>query len=119
PPTDQRAAAEPGQGDDGAKVAQALGLGVVDLTPAVRQRFDLPPDAEGVAVASVENNSPADENGIRPGDLIESVALKPVSNAADFVAKVKEAQEAGQKVITLKISRGGHARFVALRTAQA
>src|SRR5690606_774697 len=118
PPTDQRPA-EPGQADDGAKVAQALGLGVVDLTPAVRQRLDLPPDAEGVALARAGNNRPADEHGIRPGDLIESVALKPVSNAADVVAKVKEAQEAGQKVITLKISRGGHARFVALRTAQA
>ncbi|HEX7006557.1 MAG TPA: DegQ family serine endoprotease [Alphaproteobacteria bacterium] len=119
PPADQQAEAEPSPKSDAAKVAEALGLSVVDLTPAVRQRFDLPPDAKGVAVVSVENNGPADKNGIRPGDLIESVSLQPVTSAADFVAKVKEAQDAGKKVITLKVSRGGNARFVALRTAQA
>ncbi len=51
--------------------------------------------------------------------MIESVALQPVKTADEFAAKVKAAEKAGQKVITLKIAHDGHARFVALRTAQA
>jgi serine protease Do len=120
PPVNEQAAAEPNAENNGAVVAaQALGLSVVDLTPAVRQQYSLPADAKGVVVASVENDSAADEQGIQPGDVVVSVALQPVTNAADFAAKVKAAEKAGQKVVTLKISHEGNARFVALRTAQA
>jgi serine protease Do len=70
-------------------------------------------------VASVNDNSAASEQGIQPGDVVESVALKPVTSASDFVAKVKASEKAGKKVVTLKILHQGNARFVALRTAQA
>ena len=123
PPKNQEVAegSDSGSGPDNgpAVAAQALGLGVVDLTAPVRQQYGLPADVKGVVVARVDDNSTADEQGIQAGDVIESVALKPVTSARDFVAQVKASQKAGQKVVTLKVLHQGNARFVALRTAQA
>jgi serine protease Do len=98
---------------------EALGMGVMDLTAASRQQYGVPDEVKGVVVASVTDDSAASEQGIQPGDVVESVALKPVTSASDFVAKVKASEKDGKKVVTLKILHQGNARFVALRTAQA
>jgi serine protease Do len=107
------------QGSGSASAQTALGLGVVDLTAATRRQYSLPADVKGVVVANVDDNGSADEQGIQPGDVIESVGLQAVTNAQDFVAKVKASEKAGHKVVTLKVLHQGNARFVALRTAQA
>ncbi|MGE5146233.1 MAG: DegQ family serine endoprotease [Candidatus Eiseniibacteriota bacterium] len=123
PPKNEQVAegSQPGQngGETPSASHEALGLGVQDLTAATRQPFNVPDDVKGVVVASVDDNGAASEQGIQPGDVVESVALKPVTSASDFVAKVKAAEKAGKKVVTLKVVHQGNARYVALRTAQA
>jgi serine protease Do len=66
------------------------GLQVTDLNDKSRQKFDVGADiSAGVIVNSVEEGSPADEKGIRKGDVIESVAInrgsaEPLGAAKDF-----------------------------------
>ena len=46
-----------------------LGLSVQELTPEIAERLGLS-EQEGVVVSGVEDESPAGEAGLRPGDLI-------------------------------------------------
>src|SRR3974377_904064 len=52
---------------------QGLGLAVQELTPDLAKRLGLPA-GQGVVVAQVSPGSPADEAGLRQGDVILEVA---------------------------------------------
>jgi putative serine protease PepD len=62
----------------------------------------------GATVSEVVNGSPADEAGIRPGDVITGVDGEDVGSAEDLVAAVR-AHEPGDTV-TLSWTRGGEAQ---------
>jgi S1-C subfamily serine protease len=47
-----------------------LGIQGMDVTPEVAQEMDLPESQRGVLVASVVDEGPADEAGLREGDII-------------------------------------------------
>jgi serine protease Do len=51
----------------------------------------------GAVVVNVQPDSPADEAGLRPGDVITRIDGQDVSSAADLVSKVR-AHKAGDKV---------------------
>lgn len=50
-----------------------IGIGIQDITPALRKAFDLKNGQQGVLVAQVAPNSPAQKAGIKSGDIIISV----------------------------------------------
>ena len=50
-----------------------LGLELAQLTPELRQRYQLDRKIEGVLITGVEPQSPAAENGLRGGDVIKMV----------------------------------------------
>jgi serine protease Do len=72
------------QGAD-AKAVGTLGLGLAPLNDALRRRLELDAsDPAKVVIADVESGSPADEAGLRPGDLLMEVnrqAIKDVAGA--------------------------------------
>jgi serine protease Do len=82
-----------------------LGLAVSDLTPATRQRINLPEQVHGVVVESVRPASPADEAGIQPGDVIVEVNRKPAGSASEFANEVHK-NGGGKDVLLLVWSRG-------------
>ena len=95
--------------------ANALGLTLSKLTPALRQRYQLKGDVEGVLVTKVEGTSIAFTKGIRPGDVVVEAGQDKVANPNDVLEKVEKARKAGRKSLLLLVNRKGEPRFVALR----
>lgn len=83
-----------------------LGLAMANLTPDVRQQFNVPTQISGAAVESVRPASPADDAGLTPGDVILEVNRQPVTNADNFVNQV-HAIPAGKDILLLVWSHGG------------
>lgn len=89
-----------------------LGLSVQTLTPQMARELQLPENEKGVVVTAVEPGSLAAMAGIRPGDVIQAVGDRPVTNVSEFRAAVRDL--AGQG-IRLQIRRGDTRLFVFLR----
>ncbi len=73
---------------------QHLGVALAPLNRDMRQQLGLPQDAHGVVVSDVEAGSPADQAGIRPGDVIQAVGSQQVDTPKAAVALVKTAMAA-------------------------
>lgn len=92
----------------------SIGIGLANLTPDVREQLNLPADAKGVAVASVNPDKPAADAGIQTGDIILSVNSKSVNSAAEVKSAVGEVAKSGRKSVLLQIARDGKKTFVAV-----
>ena len=57
-----------------------IGVEMQEITPELAESFKLP-DIRGALIAGVMRGSPADQAGIRPGDILLMISGKPVSNA--------------------------------------
>ena len=65
------------------------GLEVAELTPQNAQRFRIQ-EKKGVAVVNIEPNSPAEEAGLIPGDVILEINKQPVKNVSDYQRITRE-----------------------------
>jgi serine protease Do len=110
----QMAAGE--QQDDQAKPekAGALGLQLAPLDSQMRQRLHLKKDVKGVVVAGVQDDGPAAELGIQPGDVIMSINNKPVGTPKQAADALKEIQASPDKNALLLLNRRGVTQFVGL-----
>jgi len=91
--------------NDGGAQHGKLGLAVGDLTADARQQIHAPEQVQGVLVQSVRPESPADDAGLQPGDVILEVNRKPASSASAFVDEVHNTPE-GKDVLLLVWSKG-------------
>ena len=82
-----------------------LGLAVNDLTPDLRQQLSVPSNVQGVAVEQVRPESPADDAGLQPGDVIVQVDRHPVTSAQTFANQIHSAP-AGKDLLLLVWSNG-------------
>ena len=57
-----------------------IGVEVQDMTPELAESFGVKAD-QGALIAGVMRNSPADRAGVRPGDVLLTIAGKPVRDA--------------------------------------
>jgi len=81
-----------------------LGLTPVSLTPELREGLGLG-GLQGVVVADVSNDFPAERVGIRPYDVITNFNGRPITQADDFFACV--ANSAPQQRVEITVVRGG------------
>lgn len=81
-----------------------LGIGLQRITPDLREFFEVPRD-RGVLVSKVKPGQPAEEAGVRVGDVILAIDGEPVSSPHEVVKRVAGAP-AGEP-LTLEISRKG------------
>ena len=78
------------EGEDETSAAKAdtpsskLGIEAADISARTRRQFELPKDVEGVVITDVTDLSPADDAGLRPGDVIMRVNAAEVSSLQDF-----------------------------------
>jgi Do/DeqQ family serine protease len=73
-----------------------IGVEVQDMTPELAESFGVQPDA-GALIAGVMRNSPADQAGVKPGDVLLSIAGKPVKDAQvmlDLIAALPPGEQA-------------------------
>ena len=81
---------EPEEGQ-GPVVNNWRGLRVTDIPPRMISRLDYPTKA-GVLIAEIENNSPAEETGLRKGDVIVSINQQVINDTGDFYRVVRKAR---------------------------
>jgi serine protease Do len=92
-----------------------LGLDVDDVTGTQGRRY-APSDLKtGVVVTGVVEGSPAEEAGLRVGDLIEEVNGEEVDDLSNFRELRKEAMEKKGKPVLLLIRREGVTRYVPVK----
>jgi S1-C subfamily serine protease len=60
------------------------GASGAELTPAFADELGLPYDARGVVISAVEPNSPAEQLGLRRGDIILNLQGRDVQTVDDF-----------------------------------
>lgn len=89
-----------------------LGMTVQEITPDVASQLGLY-DEEGVIVSNVEPGGPADEVGIRRGDIIKEVNRKPIKNMKEYSAEIEKVEPGGNALLFLK--RGEDTLYVVLK----
>lgn len=84
-----------------------LGVGLMDLTPELRQHFGVPEDS-GVMVSKVEPGSPADKAGIRVGDILTRIDGNALRSSWTLMDKVRQLDDGQQ--IPVEVWRNGKAQ---------
>jgi serine protease Do len=96
----------------GVRPELAQGLQVEPLTPALRQRLDLPTSVkQGVVVTGVAPGSPAQSAGLAPGDVILEVDKQPIGSVQEFRDAYKKP---GGKGLLLLFYREGRTLYAVL-----
>jgi S1-C subfamily serine protease len=89
------------------------GLHVEDLDSRSARRLIEDPNEEGVVVVDVDIDSPADEAGIRPGDLIREIGNVEITDLGDYAKAVRKYEE--KKAVAILIKRGNQTLYVGMK----
>lgn len=100
---------------DGQVTRGWIGVEPRDLTPELAESFGLPV-REGVLITGVLAEGPASKGGLRPGDVVTSIAGQPVANTAQLLSAVAALKP--QSTAAVGLQRGGQALDVQLVVAQ-
>jgi S1-C subfamily serine protease len=87
-----------------------LGISMTDLSPTTRRELNQEKNLKiqpktGVVISGVMENSPAEESGLLPGDVIQKINGKPVKTAA-LVQKQIESSTVGD-ILEIEVNRNG------------
>ena len=109
-----------GVGTNDATPSASNGLGLEVRSMNERERGDY--HDQGVIVQDVTDGSPADDNGIAPGDIVLQVNGNPVTDRTAFAAEVRRARSNPNRPVRLLVGRLGddgrmQTSFKALRFA--
>lgn len=108
-----------GTDEDGASAeatAKALGMSVVELTPAIARQIGVSSTQKGVVVSTVDPSSDAAQKGIRRGFLIISVNRSPVNSPAELDKAIAAVKGSSRGAVLLQVQRGARdALFIAVR----
>jgi serine protease Do len=102
---------EAGNSEQGSEQKGRLGLAVANLTPDVRQQFNVPDSVKGAVIESVRPGSPAEDAGLTPGDVILGVDRHQVEDADSFANQL-HSEPAGKDVLLLVWANGGESYLV-------
>ena len=90
----------------------SFGIAVQDLTPEVAEQLGVEGE-EGVVVTGVQPGSPAEEAGIRRGDVILEVNQNDVADTEAFLEATEDAEKA-----LLLVRRGESSIFIAMKRGE-
>lgn len=94
-----------------------IGIGIQDITPDLRDAFDLAKGQFGVLVTNVVEGSPAADAGIKSGDIIIEADGKTTSSTAQLRSRIG-IKEVGDKV-RLTILRNGDSLQLTVKVGEA
>ena len=113
--SDEELGGEPGGERHGhGQTVNDLGLALDNLTDTARRQLGYGREITGALVTGVASGSPADDAGLRPGDVIVQVDRKDVANASAAV----RALSAAQPPVLLLVRRGSSTVFVTISPAR-
>ncbi|HFE38706.1 MAG TPA: PDZ domain-containing protein, partial [Gammaproteobacteria bacterium] len=81
-----------------------IGIEIQSMSPELAESFGLN-DTIGVIIAGVLNNGPADQAGLRPGDILRKVNGSDVHNGKQAIRLISRAKPGTE--VKLAIQRGG------------
>jgi serine protease Do len=96
----------------GGTLEESLGLTVQELTPEIARSLRVN-ESKGLVVTNVEEGSPADDAGLRRGDVIVEINQKKVDTLRDYRAAL--GRVGGADSLLLLVRRGGNVLYVALK----
>ncbi|MCP5111169.1 MAG: PDZ domain-containing protein, partial [bacterium] len=105
PETEKQASAPADSG------TSSYGLTLMELTPRAMRQLRLPPGTEGIVVQEVRPGSAAAEAGLRPGDIIQEAARRPVTSLDDFRQAIRAANS---DPMLLLVNRAGSTLYLVL-----
>ena len=95
-----------------------LGLTIAPLTDALREKFGIADQIDGVIITDVTPDSPAAQKNVRPGDVIVEVTQEEVHQPQDVVTRLQAVKRSGRgRVLLLLSDAKGELRFVAVPTS--
>lgn len=103
-----------GQGSTHLHQKPELGLTLAPLTSSDRAQLNLPSSLRGALISHVAPNSPADEAGLRSGDVVVGVGSTRVTSPDAAVDAIHKAEKHHNKAVALRVMRGDQALFVAV-----
>jgi serine protease Do len=92
---------------------EELGISVTPLTDALRTRYGIKKNVNGVAVIAVTADGVAADQGLQPGDVISEAAQQEVKSAKDLSERAKAAKK-NNKPLLLLVTRKDELQFVAI-----
>ena len=95
-----------------------MGLTVSPLNKALRQKYAINDNVEGVIITDAGLNSDAARKGLSEGDVIVEMNRHPVKSVEDAQAVVKAVQSDKRDTVLVLINRGGEVQFVAVKLEQ-
>ncbi len=110
---ERQAKADTQDQDKAAKEPMSFGVSLAPLSPEARQQLGLKDSIKGALIAGVETGSPAEEQGLRAGDVLQQVGHAAVSTPQEASSQLKEAKKTNKPVL-MKVFREGLTRFVAV-----
>jgi len=90
-----------------------FGLTVMDINPSVAKQLGLEPDEKGVVVVKIEIGSPADDAGVRKGDVIQEIGRNKTADVNDFTRAISGIRPYDS--VLLFINRSGKRFYIALK----
>ncbi len=89
--------------EDGTAEHAFLGLGPGAITPQIAEQLGLPQD-DGVVVLSVVEGGPADEAGLRPGDVLVRLGEEELRSPEDLLGSLRRLNPGDE--VTIEFLRG-------------
>jgi serine protease Do len=107
-PGDERQAS---RGEGGASPKAKLGLSLQSLTPDLSERLGVGKGLRGAVVTGVRDGSPAQDAGLKQGDVIIEVDRRPVGGSDEAVKLLQQDQPGGH---LLRVKRQDGALFIVI-----
>jgi serine protease Do len=79
-----------------------LGVGVADITPEIARQLNMDANAKGAVVGEVTPGSPAQEAGIRPGDILLRVNGKQINQSSDVAGAVQSLKPGDEASLVIR-----------------
>ena len=95
-----------------------LGLALGPLTPGERDQLQVPNGQDGVMIRAVRPGSPAEEAGLRPGDIIVGIGNQRVTSPSDATKAIGSALNGKDHAVALRVLRDGTTAFVGVTLDQ-
>jgi serine protease Do len=89
-----------------------LGVALAPLTPDAREQLEVPDGLEGAVVRNVRAGSPAEDAGLRPGDVIVGVGSQKVGSPSEATKAIGSALGGKDHSVALRVLRDGTIAFV-------
>ena len=95
-----------------------LGVALAPLTPDERDQLQVPEGQGGALIRAVRPGSPAEEAGLRPGDVIVGVGNQKVASPAEANKAIGSALGGKDHAVALRVLRDGTVAFVGVQVDQ-